>query len=201
MCGCLTAAFVERARNNMSQLLKDSKSADEFKVKLTHFPDIHTMSTSGMGESATFTGTLYHARNRGSKVEQYIHSVLKKGNSNLLEASHNIFIRFREKALNLERAHYEMSTNLAPLQANLTYMSKKHGSTYTGYQNYINRCSGLADKLQLYSENRTKDRQTEKIKKRRIQLKCERVRKAQTRKEWSAKRGNFEYFGAEEATV
>ena len=233
-CGCLTPAFVERARNNMSQLLKDSKSADDFKAKVEALSrhahdehqweggqcDFHPLRLCSCGKCDKM-GTLYHTRlcltcplhklayeieldNRGSKAKQYIHSVLRKGNSNLLEASHNVFIRFRQKALNLERLHYETSTNLALLQANLTYMSKKHGSTYHWIPELYKQMQlpvydGLADKLQIYSKNRTKaleHRKTEKVKKKRIQLKCERVREAQTRKEWSAKHGNFEYYGA-----
>lgn len=244
-CGCLTPAFVETARNNMSQLLKDSKSADDFKAKVEalsrHAHDEHqweggqcdfhplrlcSCGKCDEGEELNCKGTLYHTRlcltcplhklayeikldNRGSKAEQYIHSVLKKGNSNLLEASHNVFIRFREKALNLERLHYETSTNLALLQANLSYMTQKHGSTYHWIPELFKQMQlpvydGLADKLQIYSKNRTKSlkyRKTEKVKKRRIQLKCERVREAQTRKEWSAKRGNFDYYGADEEIV
>ena len=42
--------------------------------------------------------------------------------SNAVEASHNVFIRFRSKDISLERLHYHVSTNLALLQANLTYM-------------------------------------------------------------------------------
>ena len=47
----------------------------------------------------------------------------KRGHSN---ASHNV--RFRSK--DIERLHYHVSTNLALLQANLTYMHAKFGISY-----------------------------------------------------------------------
>ena len=47
-----------------------------------------------------------------------------------MEASHNVFIRFRSKDISLGRVHYHVSTNLALLQANLTYMHAKFGISY-----------------------------------------------------------------------
>ena len=48
-------------------------------------------------------------------ASELVHPVLKRGHSNWLEASHNVFIRFRPKHLHLERLHYEVSTNLGLL--------------------------------------------------------------------------------------
>ena len=67
---------------------------------------------------------------RAKQVKELIHPVLKRGHSNALEASHNVFIRFRSKDISLERLHYHVSTNLALLQANLTYMHAKFGTSY-----------------------------------------------------------------------
>ena len=53
--------------------------------------------------------------------ERTIHPVLKRGQS------HNVFIRFRSKDIYLGRLHYHVSTNLALLQAYLTYMHAKFG--------------------------------------------------------------------------
>lgn len=52
----------------------------------------------------------------------YIHKDFGRGHSNWLEASHNAFTRFRSKNVNLQRLHYIVSTNLALLQSNMTYM-------------------------------------------------------------------------------
>ncbi len=183
--------------------IKCRNSADDFKAKVDS--DMHTTNTRGQcdfhplrlcscgkcdkGEELNVhyttmfdlptTQASLRDWTRRSKAKQYIHSVLRKGNSNLLEASHNVFIRFRQKALNLERLHYEMSTNLALLQANLTYMSKKHGSTYHWIPELYKQMQlpVYADKLQIYSKNRTKaleHRKTEKVKKKRIQREGER---------------------------
>ena len=59
-----------------------------------------------------------------------VHPILKRGHSNWLEASHNVLIRFRPKHINLERLHYETSTNLGLLQSNMTFMYSVHGPSY-----------------------------------------------------------------------
>ena len=68
--------------------------------------------------------------NRASMAHSLIHPVFKRGHSNWLEASHNIMIRFRTKDVALQRLHYEVSTNLALLQSNMTYMWDKRGKEY-----------------------------------------------------------------------
>ena len=40
---------------------------------------------------------------RADMADVLVHPVLKRGHSNWLEASHNVFIRFRPKHINLER--------------------------------------------------------------------------------------------------
>ena len=54
---------------------------------------------------------------RAKQVKELIHPVLKRGHSNALEASHNVFIRFRSKDISLERLHYHVSTNQFDLHA------------------------------------------------------------------------------------
>ena len=49
---------------------------------------------------------------RASQASRLVPPVLKRGHSNLVEASHNVFIRFRSKDISLERLHYHLSTNL-----------------------------------------------------------------------------------------
>lgn len=62
--------------------------------------------------------------------DQLVHSILKRGHSNWLEASHDVFIRFRRKHIHLEQLHYVVSTELALLQSNMTYMYEKCGQQY-----------------------------------------------------------------------
>lgn len=68
--------------------------------------------------------------NRASMADSYIHPILKRGHSNWLEASHSVMIHFRSKDVALQRLHYEVSTNLALLQSNMTYMWEKRGKEY-----------------------------------------------------------------------
>ena len=67
---------------------------------------------------------------RASQASRLVHPVLKRGHSNLVEASHNVLIRFRSKDISLERLHYHLSTNIGLLQANLTYVHGKRGTSY-----------------------------------------------------------------------
>ena len=56
---------------------------------------------------------------RAGMVEQLVHPILKRGHSNWLEASHNVFIHLRPKHIFLERLHYVLSTELVLLQSNM----------------------------------------------------------------------------------
>lgn len=68
--------------------------------------------------------------NRAAMAHRLFHPILKRGHSNFLEASHSVMIRFRSKDTALQRLHYEVSTNLALLQSNMTYMWEKRGKEY-----------------------------------------------------------------------
>ena len=63
---------------------------------------------------------------RAETSEQFAHPIVK----NWLEASHNVFIRFRLKHIFLKRLHYVLSTELTLLQFNKTYMYHKRGPQY-----------------------------------------------------------------------
>lgn len=64
---------------------------------------------------------------RAKMAGDLVHPLLKRGHSNLPEASHSVIIRYRQKHIQLERLHYHVSTNLGLLQSNMTYMYKKRG--------------------------------------------------------------------------
>ncbi len=138
---------------------------------------------------------------RASMADQLVHPDLKRGHSNWLEASHNVFIRFRPKHIQLERLHYETSTNLALLQSNMTYMYTKRGPSYHWIPDLYQRLKlpvydGLREVLEASNRERKArldDRKTEKTKKRRIQLKMERIKDAQCRKDWSKRHGHDTY--------
>ena len=67
---------------------------------------------------------------RALQARKLVHPELGSGTSNILEASHNVFIRYHSKRISLSRVHYMVSTNLAFLQSNLSYMIEKHGMKY-----------------------------------------------------------------------
>ena len=138
---------------------------------------------------------------RAEASEQIVHPTLKRGHSNWLEASHNVFIRFRPKHIHLERLHYVVSTELALLQSNMTYMYHKRGPQYHWVTELFRLLKlpvfdGVESSLQTFNEQRMaelKRKMSSKNKKRRIQLIGERTKDAQRRKEWSKKHGHDTY--------
>ena len=133
--------------------------------------------------------------------KKLIHPVFKKGHSNWLEASHTVFIRFRPKHINLERLHYVVSTELALLQSNMTYMHQRRGPQYHWVIELFRRMKlpvfdGVHQALESFNEVRKQmleREKTEKFKTRRMQLKVARTKDAQCRKAWSNKHGHDTY--------
>ena len=138
---------------------------------------------------------------RAKQVKKLVHPILKRGHSNFLEASHNVLIRFRSKNSSLERLHYQLSTNLGLLQANLTYMHNKHGTDYHWIPMLYQRMNlpvfdGIQEALERHNKLRKKalDRlKIDEVKKRRIKLKVERTKDSLRRKLWSKKHGQDTY--------
>ena len=146
---------------------------------------------------------------RASMADILVHPILKRGHSNWLEASHSVFIRFRPKHIHLERLHYETATNLGLLQSNMTYMYSKHGPSYHWVPELFRRLGlpifeGLQEQLEALNRRRKAEldlAKTEVAKRRRIQLKKERVLDSQRRKEWSKAHGKDTYGSDDEADV
>ena len=132
---------------------------------------------------------------------QLVHPTLKRGHSNWLEASHNVFIRFRPKHIHLERLHYVVKTELALLQSNMTYMYGKHGPQYHWVIELFKLLKlpvfdGVQAALEAFNRQRKANLdnvKTSKCKHRRIELRVERKGDAQRRKEWSKKHGHDTY--------
>ena len=137
-----------------------------------------------------------------------MHPILKRGHSNALEASH-VFIRFRSKDVSLERLHYQLSTNLGLLQANLTYMHSKFGTGYHWIPELYRRLKlpvfdGVREALEKHSEKRKKvleTRKTTPAKKRRIALKVKRTMEAKARIKWSKNHGHDTYGQADDSDL
>ena len=118
-----------------------------------------------------------------------------------MESSHNILIRFRSKHIQLEQVHYELSTDLSLLQANLTAMREKKGLQYHWIPDLYQRLGlqlyeGVQEALERYGTARDKaleEIKQEKQMKRRIQLKVARKIEGENRKQWSKQHGDHMY--------
>ena len=53
-----------------------------------------------------------------------------KGHSNMPESTFTVFTKFRAKDTNLHQKHYQASTNLGLLQANMSWRYKEKGPQY-----------------------------------------------------------------------
>ena len=158
--------------------------------------------------SCKFHALLYEieCHERASQAEELIHPVLKRGHSNAMEASHNVFIRFRSKDISLQRLHYHVSTNLGLLQANLTYMHAKFGTKYHWIPEVYRRMGlpvfeGVQEALERQSLRRKRMLeyvQTTPVKRRRIELKKMRVEERIRRSEWSKKYGHGHTYGSDD---
>ena len=132
---------------------------------------------------------------RASQASRLVHPVLKRGHSNLVEASHNVLIRFRSKDISLERLHYHLSTNLGLLQANLSYMHAKCGTSYHWIPELYRRMKlpvfhSIVEALEKHSARRKRKLEWAKGTPQRIELKKKRVIDGQERKKWSKKHGH-----------
>ena len=99
---------------------------------------------------------------RALQANGQVHPVLKSGHSNAVEASHNVLIRFRSKAIALQMTHYHVSTNLGLLQSNLTYMHQRCGVGYHWIPELFRRMGlpvfdGVQEALERDNEARKKD--------------------------------------------
>ena len=68
-----------------------------------------------------------HRADHASKI---IDPELGRGHSNACEATFTVFPKFRPKDVGLQRLHYQASTNLALLQASMTYLYSRRGPQY-----------------------------------------------------------------------
>ena len=146
---------------------------------------------------------------RAKQASKLVHPVLKRGHSNAVEASHNVLIRFRSKDISLERLHYQVSTNLGLLQANLTYMQAKLGTSYHWIPE-LYRCmelpvfEGVVEALEKHSIDRKRRldlAKTTPAKKRRVWLKKKRVLEGKERIKWSKMHGHHTYNAVKDSVA
>ena len=114
--------------------------------------------------SCKFHALLYkiECENRSAQASQLIHPVLGKGHTSRMESSHNVLTIFRPKSWNLQRLHYEVSTNLALLQSNVNYMNEMCGMNYHWLSDLYQRLSiplfeGMEGVLKQLNKKRIKE--------------------------------------------
>lgn len=147
--------------------------------------------------------------NRASQAEQIIHQELGRGHSNYPEASHNVLVRFRSKDKNLQRVHYIVSTNLGLLQANMSWLCKKHGHSYHWILDLFSHLKlpifdGMVDALQNANDVQAKNlskKQTEEAKEKRTKWKKARGQEQQERKLWSRRQCIEHTYGSDECST
>ena len=148
-------------------------------------------------------------RERAAQVQKLVHPSLKHGHSNAVEASHNVLIRFRSKDISLEKLHYEVSTNLGLLQANLTYMHAKFGTSYHWIPELFRRMKlpvfdGVVEALEKQNIQRKKALAKAKAtpeKRRRLALKKKRLLEAKERRKWTREHGHDTYGGETDSDI
>ena len=69
-------------------------------------------------------------REKAALADVLIHPGIGKITTNLVEASHNVLVRYRSKNWNLARLHYQVSTNIGLMQSCMTYLYTKRGPQY-----------------------------------------------------------------------
>ena len=69
-------------------------------------------------------------REKAALADVLIHPGIGKVTTNMVEASHNVLVRYRSKNWNIARLHYQVSTNLGLIQSCMTNLYTKRGPQY-----------------------------------------------------------------------
>ena len=183
-CGCITPGFITRARANFNQCLFSSGKDSAFFARKIHalgkyhardqhtweddMCDFHPLVKEG-GEPYHTACTLtcpYHSLayeiecdQLAAEADKFIHPELGSGNTHQVESTHNVFLSFRTKNMNLQSLHYKLLTNLGLMQANMPWMLKRKGLRYHWMIQLFQRMGlPLLDGMEeaLYIENKAK---------------------------------------------
>ena len=69
-------------------------------------------------------------REMAAQADVLIHPEIGNVTTNIVEASHNVLVRYRSKDWNIARLHYQVSTNLGLIQSCMTNLYNKRGPQY-----------------------------------------------------------------------
>ncbi len=133
---------------------------------------------------------------RASMAHEIIHEGLGKGHANIPEAAHNVLTRFRTKDKAFTRMHYQLSTNLGLIHANMSYLITKHGVNYHWIKELFASMQlplfeGMEEILLKQNEQRVKDseyRSSDQAKTKRTLLKQARSLEQAERRKWKQSR-------------
>ena len=143
---------------------------------------------------------------RASQSDVLVHPILGRGHTNQVEAAHGVFTKFRAKDLNLQRLHYNVSTNLALMQSNMTWLFKKRGPQYHWLLDLFERMrlpilAGMAEVLKLSNCKRAKTlayrKKKEAKRKRSLSVAKHRGEEQQQRQAWGKKQKLMHSYGPE----
>jgi len=232
-CGCFSKSFLRGARTNFFYCLLQAETDPQiFATRLLvlgkyHARDIHSWDGGGHCDFHELKGEGededYHSKNpltcpfhalayevecanRASQAPQIIHTELGRGHSNYPEASHNVLVRFRSKDKYLHSIHYMLSTNMGLMQANMTWLNKKHGMSYHWLLELFRRLKlpvfdGMIEALTRGNEIRAQNlerKQTEQAKENRTNWKKARVQEQEERKQWIRRQKVLHTYGSDD---
>ena len=144
---------------------------------------------------------------RASQSKVLVHPILGRGHTNQVEAAHGVFTKFRAKDLNLQRLHYNVSTDLALMQSNMTWLFQKKGPQYHCLLDLFERMglpilAGMPEALKLSNHERAsklKRSKTKEAKMKRSQSKSKhREEEQQQRQAWGKEQKLMHYYGPEQ---
>ena len=143
-------------------------------------------------------------------ADNLIDPELGKVNTNIVEASHNVLVRFRSKDWNIARLHYEVSTNLGLIQSCMTHLYRKRGPDYHWVVDVLTQMelpisSGVPAILKMLNNKRQEilgNQKTESWKlKRQRYIKRRKVYNRKRRQAWSKTAGkDHDYHAADDGT-
>ena len=216
-CSDTAEEYAKRVRSLYKHAIGDHSECDFHKLTVCSCgrcpPDEEKLNCKGKPyrsrhrlHSCKFHKLLYKVEinYRATKAEKLIHKDLKAGHTHIMEASHNIYIRYRSKHIALERLHYHVATDLALLQANLSAMREKKGNDYHWIPELYQRLGlplyeGIQTALLSYCQTRDsilEKTKEEESKRKRISWKIQRRLDGEQRKKWSKEHGG-DWYGQE----
>ena len=120
-CGSISDGFVESAWHNLfCAITQCGNKADMFAQRMR--------STSRRTCSRVqYIPWPMKCNHRADQAHKVIDPELGRGHLNACVATFSVFTKFRPKDIGLQRLHYQASTNLALMQASMTYLHQKRG--------------------------------------------------------------------------